>query len=510
MGSSIPAEFVIPENLESDLSIGHTFETETMKAENPVGLRFDDLAAGLLTLGESQSRSHTNQRIALETSRHAFAYLIITRKNTHRILAQYTPECQFYTLGYNLRINPLDTENLSEVDAYTDLLTSALNPFALSDKQWLLLHRLLGNTYSVRSSPTLLDFLDEIRAFLARGEFADFSERRDAQFLERLITSLTTGKAGACFSGTSQPNFPHLITSGITIIECPLLNRQIHTFLVNLILAKVCASRPEHKPETLMPPLIVLIDDADLYLFSKTGGYHKESEGLKEVRHWQNRLTQSDVALHLSGDHPAQFYPGTIGTFGTIITHRLNLKADIDAIHTPLKLSGLRTSPYSTKRESTHQQELLRTLEPNSALMTRPDLQTAIPIHVAPFPTKPIGTEFIASPSDSLIQPLEILPAPTMLHKDFTHHVDEAVRILGLLREYQLTPTALSETSGFPEELITYLLETLVAHRYIQAKESGKHSRRRTVFRITNKGETAINEYAQFLLSSTLPSPSQT
>ena len=102
-------------------------------------------------------------------------------------------------------------------------------------------------------------------------------------------------------------------------------------------------------------------------------------------------------------------------------------------------------------------QEILRTLEPNSALMTRPDLQTAIPFRDASFPTQPIGTEFITSPTDSLIQPLQILLAPTMLHKDFTHYVDEAVRILGLLREYQLTPTALSETSGFPEELITYL-----------------------------------------------------
>ena len=503
MGSSIPAEFVIPENLESDLSIGHTFETETMQAKKPAGLRFDDLAAGLLTLGESTSRLHTNQRIALETSRHAFAYLIITRKNTYRPLAQHTPECQFYTLGYNLRINPLDTENHTEVDAYTDLLASALQPFALSDKQWLLLHRLLGNTYSVRSSPTLLDFLDEIRAFLARGEFADFSERRDAQFLERLITSLTTGKAGACFSGASQPNFPQLITSGITVIECPLLSRQIHTFLVNLVLAKVCASRPEHKPATLIPPLIVLIDEADLYLFSKTGGYHKESEGLKEVRHWQHRLAQSDIALHLSGDHPAQFYPGTIGVFGTIIVHRLNLKEDIDTIHTPLKLFGLRTSPYSIKRESTHQQELLCTLEPHSALMTRPDLQTAIPIHIAPFPIQPIGTDFITSPTDSLIQPLKILPAPTMLHKDFTHYVDEAVRILRLLREYQLTPTALSETSGYSEELINYLLETLVAHRYIHAQEIGKRPHRRTVFTITVKGVTAINEYSQYIMSST-------
>lgn len=474
-----------------------------MQAENPVGLRFDDLAAGLLTLGESKSRSHTNQRIALETSRHAFAYLIVTRKNTYRPLAQYTPECQFYTLGYNLRINPLDIGNLSEVDTYTDLLTSALHPFAFSDKQWLLLHRLLGNTYSVRSSPTLLDFLDEIRAFLARGEFADFGERRDAQFLERLITSLTTGKAGACFSGASQPNFSQLITSGITVIECPLLNRQIHTFLVNLILAKICASRPQNKPDTLMPPLIFLIDDADLYLFNKTGGYHKESEGFKEVRHWKHRLAQSDVALHLSGDHPAQFYTGTIGTFGTIIVHRLNLKADIDAIHTPLKLSGLRTSPHSTKRESTHQQELLRALEPNSALMTRPDLQTAIPIHVTPFPSQTIGIEFITSPTDSLIQPLKILPAPTMLHKHFTHYVDEAVRILGLLREYQLTPTALSETSGYSEGMINYLLETLVAYRYIQAQETGKRPHRRTVFTITTKGVTAINEYSQYIMSST-------
>ena len=142
--------------------------------------------------------------------------------------------------------------------------------------------------------------------------------------------------------------------------------------------------------------------------------------------------------------------------------------------------------------------------------MTRPDLQTAIPIHVAPFPMQPIGTEFVTSPMDTLIQPLEIHPAPTMLHKDFTHYVDEAVRILGLLREYQLTPTALSETSGFSEELITYLLETLVAHRYIQAQETGKRSHRRTVFTITSKGEIAINEYAQFLLASAAPSPSQT
>jgi hypothetical protein len=147
-------------------------------------------------------------------------------------------------------------------------------------------------------------------------------------------------------------------------------------------------------------------------------------------------------------------------------------------------------------------QEILRTLEPNSALMTRPNLQTAIPIRVASIPTQPIGTDFITSPTDSLIQPLEILPAPTMLHKDFTHYIDEAVRILGQLREYQLTPTALSETSGYSEELINYLLETLVTRRYIQAQETGKRPHRRTVFTITANGVTAINEYSQYIISS--------
>jgi hypothetical protein len=321
---------------------------------------------------------------------------------------------------------------------------------------------------------------------------------------------LTSGYPGACFSGVSQPSFPQLITSGITVIECPTLNREIHTFLVNLILAKVCASRSESKPSTRLPPLVLLIDDADLYLFRTSKSYRQESEYLKEIRHWQHRLTQADVALHLSGDHPAQINHKAIGAFGTIIVHRLNLQADIDAVHIPLKLSGTQASPYSRKRESTHQRELLRTLEPGAALMTRPDLQTAIPIQVTPFPPPPIGTKTFVLPDTFSFQPLDIHPAPTMLHKDFTNNVDNAARLLGLLREYQLSPTALSETSGYPEELINYLLETLITHRYIQSQETGKRTYRRTVFTITAKGETAISEYAQFLLTSSPQSPSQT
>lgn len=479
-----------------------------MQSETRVGLRFDDLSAGLLTLGHTESRIQTNQRIAVEASRRAFAYIIITTKSTYQNLVEYTPECRIFKLGQNLRINPLDTENLDEINSYIDLLTAALHPFALSDKQWLLLQRLLANAYSIHSPPTLLDLLDEIRAYQARGEFTDFSERRDAQFLERLFSSLTSGLVGACFTGNSHPEFTQLISSGITVIECPTFNRQIHTFLVNLILAKACASRLEHKPSTLIPPLILLIDDADLYLFNSKGTYQKEMEGIKDIRHWQHRLSQSDIALHLSGNHPAQLYPETLGLFGTLIVHQLKLKRDIDAIQVPLKLSGIRTSPYSTKRESHHQRELLRVLEPGTALMTRPDIQTAIPVHITALPPRPLGTAYAPVTVQLPSQPLAVLPSPTMLHKDFTNYVEEAVRILGLLREYQLTPTALSQSSGYAEELVTYLLETLISHRYIQSHEMGKRPYRRTVFTITTKGETALAEYTQYLtISSPTNSP---
>ena len=139
--------------------------------------------------------------------------------------------------------------------------------------------------------------------------------------------------------------------------------------------------------------------------------------------------------------------------------------------------------------------------------MTRPGLQTAIPLRIPPLTPPPIGIHSSIPDPAPII--LETPPAPTMLHKDFTNYVEEVNRLLGLLREYQLTPTARSESSGYPEELITYLLETLVSHRYIQAQETGKRPYRRTVITITPKGLTALNEFAHYFMTSNSPSSPQ-
>lgn len=469
-----------------------------MQEENPIGFRFKDLSAGLATFGETKSRILTNQRMALETSRRAFAYLILTTRTSYRKLAHHSPECQIYVLGHNLRINPLEIEEL-EFNAYIDLLSGALRPFALSDKQYLLLHRILGNVFTSHPSPTLLDLLNEIRVFITRSETTDFGERRDAQFLERLVTTLTSGHVGACFSGHSHPPFSQLLSGGITILEMPTLDRQIHVFLVNLILAKVCAIRSPANFTSLIPPLVLLLDDADLFLVRSSRTYSQDADGGKELRHWQQRLRLSDTALHISGDHPSQLYPDVLGDYATLIVHRLALKSDLDAVQVPLKLAGIQISPYSTKRQSHHQRELLRTLSSGAALMTRPDLSTAVPIQVTPLPSPTIGIEFQDVFPESLSSTSIFTPAPTMLHKDFPSHVEEAARILSLLREYQLTPTAISEATGYDEALVTNILETLVAHRYIQSIQAGRHPHRRFVFAINQKGQTALSEYAHYL-----------
>jgi hypothetical protein len=471
-----------------------------MQSETPVGLRFDDLSTGILTFGELKSRRNTNKRLMLEASRYSIAYLIVTTDTNYRVLAQHTPECRIYVIGQNLRINPLDTEQL-EINAYAGLFAEALRPFSLSDKQWLLLYRMLGNVHTVRSPPTLLDLLDEIRAFLARGEFTDYSERRDAQFLELLVSNLSTGPAGACFTGLSQPSFNELLSPGITIIECPTFDRHVHGFLLSLVLAKVCATRAAHNSSRILSPLVLLLDDADLHLISNSGTQHRNQDDVRGIRHWQQRLAEVDVTLHLSGDHPSLLPKGLAGLFGNLIVHQLKLKEDLDAVQVPLKISNSHTSPYSHKRESLHHLELLRQLEANMALMTRPDLQTTIPLQVVPLPPIRVGTTYSLAPSSTrLTTPV----APTMLHKDFTTHVEEAVQILSLLREYSMTPTALASSTGHSNQLITYLLDTLVTHRYVHAVEEGDSRHRRTVFNITPKGESALVEYAMYLTPSTI------
>ncbi len=500
LGSGVPAEFVIPTDLKSDIIIGFTYETELMQSESPVGLRFDDLPSGILTLGEQESRRTTNKRIVLETSKHSLDYIIVTTNTDYRELTQHTPDCRIYVLGQNLRINPLDTEQM-EINAYAGLFAEALRPFSLSDKQWLLLYRILGNIHTAHSPPTLLDLLDEIRAFLARGEFSDYGERRDAQFLERLSSTLSTGPAGACFTGLSQPSFKELISPGITIIECPTFDRHINDFLLSLILAKVCAARTTQDTRRIFSPLVLLLDDSDLHLFGTSRTQHYDKDDVRGIRYWQQRLTEVDASLHLSGNHPSLLPNGVAGLFGTLIVHRLKLKEDLDMVQVPLKLSSLQTSPYSSKRESLYHRELLRQIEPNMALMTRPDLQTTVPLRIIPLPSTPVGT------TSSMIFPptsLTTTVAPTMLHKDFTTHVEDAVRLLNVLREYRLTPTALANTVALPNQLVTYLLDTLVGHRYVHAVEEGDSRHRRTVFNITPKGESALIEYATYVTPSTI------
>jgi len=483
--------------------VGFTYETETMQPETPVGLRLQDLHQGILTAGSRPSRQLTNQRILLEASKLSVACLVVTTDPSYRSLARCTPEFRHYLLGRNLRINPLDPERM-DLDSYTALLSEVLRPFALSDRQWLLLHRLLSNVYTTHNPPTLLDLLEEVRSLLSNGEFSDYGERRDANLLERLVTTLTSGVPGLCFTGLSHPAFTNLLAPGITLLECPQLEREVQAFLAALLLAKVCAARADETWLGLHPSLLLLLEDADLLFGSSPRGWTGRSAGhgaVLDLRHWQSRFAALDVSIHLSTDHPGFLPPGTAGLFGTIIAHRLNLREDLEAVQVPLKLSQERTSPYSRKRESLHHLELLRRLEPGHALLTRPDLPTAIPIRT--FPPSPLSSDIPPPPLPSpSIQPA---PVPTMLHKDFAERAGDAARLLTLLREYNLTPTALAEITSLPPHLVTHLLETLVAHRYALPLQEGRRRPRRTVFTITPKGENALNEYARYL--DTHPSP---
>ncbi len=465
-----------------------------MQSEVPVGLRFADLPQGIITLGESEPRRRTNQLFAFEASKHSHCILIVTTSQSYRKLTRHTPECRLFRLGENLRINPLDTEALPYSE-YLTLLAETFKPFSLSDSQWILLRSILTKVYTCNNQPTPLDLLAGVRDFLANNEAADYSERKDIQFLQRLLTHLTTGPTGACFTGTSQPSFNQLMGSGITIIECPNLDREILSFLSTVLITKACASRQAQGERIYFPPLILLIDDVDIYMADASRRQRSSRDNwLAGLRHWQSRLKEVDVALYLSADHPSLLPKGTLGLFKTIISHRLSLKEDIESVEVPLKFSLTRSSPYSFKRVSKRQQELLSLLEPELALMTRPDLQTAIPLKINQLPKQVTETQVVERLEGGSLPDL----APTMLHKDFSRRLPEAVRILNLVREYRATPTALSSTLGLQENLVTFLLETLINHRYVRSAQEGSRFHRRTVITITDKGKRALEELARY------------
>lgn len=476
--------------------IGRSFETEYMQSEVPVGLRFVDLPRGILTLGDGEPRRRTNQLLAFEASKQSFCYLIVTTSQSYRVLTRHTPECRLFRLGENLRINPLDTEAL-DYSEYLALLAETFKPFAFSDSQWILLRSLLTEVYTSNNQPTPLDLLGKVRDFLANNEATDYTQRKDALFLQRLLTQLTTGPTGACFTGASQPPFSQLLGSGITIVECPKLDREILSFLSTVVLTKACASRAAQGERRYFPPLILLIDDVDIYMADASRRQRSSRDSwVAGLRHWQSRLKDVDTSLHLSADHPSLLPTGTLGQFGTIISHRLSLKEDIYSVEVPLKLSLTRSSPYSAKRVSKRQLELLSLLEPELALMTRPDLQTAIPLRLKQIPKH---TTSVGEVQRLAGAPLPDL-APTMLHKDFSGRLPEAVRILNLVREYKATPTALTATLGLPENLVTFLLETLINHQYVRAAQEGSRFHRRRVIAITEKGIRALEELARHIL----------
>jgi len=428
------AEFVSP-SVSYDFKLGRVIETEVYKEDVDAGLRVEHLHRGILVAGGSQEeRTATNLTIIYEASKLDWNYLIIDTKKQYRRLIHMNPETRVYP-GKSICVNPLDPED-SSVSEYIPLLLSLFQVlWNLTDRQNIALSEALRSVYEQggEEPPTLEDLRNALIS-QSSSKLRTSQERGEIEGLIRRVTGLVLSEESPTINGPSTMPFRELTTNP-TVIEISPKDQLFSGFLKGLVVVKALA--------TSKGRYSILLDDAEEVFRNIRFGWRTQQVYFQEsLTHWVDRLKNMRVGLHLSTSLPRLIYDPVRPLLETQVFHRLVSGEDMKIAGDLMGLEEHAPGIHSEKRERLYQRTYLRYLKKGEALLHQPDLPAGFPVtlHYSVGVHSRIPSDREIRERMEELYPLrdtsvEDLPF-TMLERDLGSEVEDAVKILELLREY--------------------------------------------------------------------------
>lgn len=380
----IASEFNTPLQLENDITLGHTINTEVLEEELPFGFTEEQVKNLLIWNGSLISRELFAMKTVSELVNKKISSLIFDFRGTwSRVIDLFkgTPhEKDFlhFKLGSAFTLDPLkseipyDTDNIGFLNYMFDAYSLA---FRKHQKTVEMIRNTIMRNPEMDLSSLNLELITQNKwekspvSDNLLALFSDFTEQ-DVPYLQ--ISTPTSPQTGTI-------TFKDFISNDKTVIIDLSVNNDYRKqiFFVFLILSKIIHylnSSGEHtKKIIVVPHTDVFFDSFFIDRFTHYGKINKFLEPLIE----------KGFGLLFSANQAHYLHHNLVSFFDNIVAFQTKDKRDIAAISNVMGLQELQgTGYYSRSRNQTYQFKYLMSMKNDEAVVKREDIYQPFPVQL--------------------------------------------------------------------------------------------------------------------------------
>ena len=375
----LPAEYISPIQLESDIVFGSTINMESVEEEKAAGLTIEQAHNVLITNGTSKDRELLSMKIVSELIIENIPSIIFDfTGNFSKLLhffksTQYENRLLHFTLGKTFTVDPLhsgipyDENNRIYLDYVADAYALA---FQKSEKEMVIFNSDIKNNPEIDISQLNIELKNEL-------------ESRRQPMNTNVLYELTEHKD--VFFHSSEDNLQNktdvltFIQNDKTIILDLSKSNEIkeQLFLAFIIISKIIHFI--HEQDEYIPKIIILP-----FLDTFFDGYFLERHYYKnKVLKFLDPLTETDFGLIFSTEQIHSVHMNFLNYFKNIIAFRTEDNRDINLLKNMLRLDDTHgQGVYSKRRNTTYQIRNLVSMKPDEVLMRRSDLYQSFPVRI--------------------------------------------------------------------------------------------------------------------------------
>ncbi|MGQ4833081.1 MAG: hypothetical protein ACP6IS_04150 [Candidatus Asgardarchaeia archaeon] len=481
MRTVLPSEFIVPQDIASDIDIGIIYEPEGIIEESLksyAGFKFSNiLKSNTVICANSNEVIETvfSKMYSAIHERKDLLKVIITTTNSKIFRADKLRNITHLAIGSNASLdifNPVEEENTQKFLKFLNLslYASGFVEEPLEPNILLLLQRSYDD-----GLPTINTLIDAIDGMLA--EPLPFKVKNSLQGFRNFLMTITTDQNRRYYLSENFKLQESLNEEGEVIIG---INQELYlkSLIFFLVLYRI-ATALKHNDRNM----IVFLDLPEMFLAKS-----KRNEILGPIISWFNDENTSFIIL----TSDITTVPSSVlKTCNNYVLGKITTQEDLKYLSNFVVLHESEEGLYSEHRHKIQQISFLRTLPPDRVILFREDFEGAIPLI--------IDYEVLRSDRESNIpmghsvDSYESNYKIDLLTLEFRRDKEIAQRILMWIEEMPLTLTALTNLlDDVPFDKIRRITRRLQELSLIKPVVTFTRNSKRIQFEITEKGRRVI------------------
>lgn len=378
----IAAEFNTPLQLENFITFGHTFNTEFLEEEVPVGFLLEQLHNLLIVNGSSRSREVLAMKLVSELVKAQVPSLVFDfNGNWSKLInyfngSRYEDEFLYFKLGSAFKIDLIRSGDPYDVNN-TDYLDYMFDAYALAFKKY-------ENTMDMFKNTILRN--PDIDISTLNLELKNVQDWKKSPITDTMISLFDefTQRDIAFFHNSRGENreeitFLDFIKDDRTVIIDLSISNEFkkQVFIMFVLLSKIIhyiKNNNDFLPKFIVAPHLDLFFEG-LYL-DKTSNYGKIDKFLDPLRY-------EGFGMIFSANQVRYLHNNVFNYFSDMVAFRTTDKRDIAVLKNQMSLQELHgTGYYSTSRNNSYQIDYLMSMKSDEALIKRSDIYQTFPAKI--------------------------------------------------------------------------------------------------------------------------------